>query len=222
LVYIFIYNLMNGINWYGVVGVILSNILGLRIALSYVKNRLAQSHDYNEYLFYLSFASCINWIYYSVLTEDVYVFTSCVMTVITTFGFIQTIFHGLQTKPEKLLQIEIASILFILYLLTIILIHSIFGLISDDLATQIVGLGCLIVSIAKNFSPSLVLYKVVTTRDTTLIYFPQAFIGFLNLALWVAYSIKIGDLYQVLANGASALVCLIQLIIYWYIKLTKE
>jgi uncharacterized protein with PQ loop repeat len=213
---------MVGINWYGVVGVILSNLLGLRIALSYVKNRLSQAHDYNEYLFYLSFASCVNWVYYSILTQDIYVFTSCIVSIITTFGFIQVIFQGLQTKPERLLQIEIASILFILYWLTIILIHSILGLISDDLATQIVGLGCLIVSISKNFSPSLVLYKVVTTQDTTLIYFPQAFIGFLNLGLWVAYSIRIGDLFQILSNGASALVCLVQLIIYWYIKLTKE
>jgi uncharacterized protein with PQ loop repeat len=96
------------------------------------------------------------------------------------------------------------------------------GLISDELATKIVGLGCLVVSITKNFSPCLVLYQVVKTQDTTLIYFPQALIGFANLVLWFAYSITISDLYQVLANGASALVCLVQLIIYWYIKLTKE
>ncbi len=213
---------MNSINWYGVVGVILSNLLGLRIAQSYLSNRLAQAHEYNEYLFYLSFASCVNWIYYSVLTQDVYVFASCVVSVITTFGFIQAIFQGLQTKTDKLLHVEISTIIFFLYWLTIILIHGILNLISDDLAIQIVGLGCLIVSIAKNFSPCLVLYQVIKTQDTTQIYFPQALIGFLNLALWVAYSITIGDLIQVLSNGASALVCMIQLIIYWYIRYLKE
>ncbi len=213
---------MNLINWYGITGVILSNVLGLKIAKSYIKNRLAQAHEYNEYLFYLSFASCINWIYYSVLTQDVYVFTSCIVSVITTFGFIQAIFQGLQLKPTKLLQVEISTLIFFLYWLTIILIHSILHLISDELAIQIVGIGSLIVSIAKNFSPCLVLYQVLQTQDTTLIYFPQALIGFLNLSLWVIYSITIGDLIQVLSNGASALVCLIQLVIYWYIKITKN
>ena len=213
---------MDSINWYGTVGVILSNILGLRIAQSYIKNRLLQAHDYNEYLFFLSFASCVNWIYYSVLTEDVYVFASCVITIITTFAFILTIFQGLQSKPDKLIHVEIATIIFFSYWLSMILIHGILHLLPDDLAIKIVGIGCLIVSIAKNFSPCLVLYQVIKTRDTTLIYFPQALIGFLNLALWVAYSITIGDIIQVLSNGASALVCLIQLVIYSYIKLTKN
>jgi uncharacterized protein with PQ loop repeat len=210
------------INWYGVVGVILSNLLGIRIAQSYIKNRLVQAHDYNEYLFYLSFASCVIWIYYSILTQDVYVFTSCIVSIITTFAFIQAIFQGLQSKPYKLLHVEIATIIFFSYWLTMILIHGILGLISDELATKIIGLGCLVVSITKNFSPCLVLYQVIKTQDTTLIYFPQALIGFANLVLWFAYSITISDLYQVLSNGASALVCLVQLIIYWYIKLTKE
>ncbi len=215
-------DLINSINWYGLVGVILSNLLGLRIAKSYLSNRLSQAHEYNEYLFFLSFASCVNWIYYSVLTQDVYVFASCVVSTITTFGFILAIFQGLQAKPDKLLQVEIGSIIFFLYWLTMILIHGILHTISDDFSIQIVGLGCLIVSVAKNFSPCLVLYQVIKTQDTTLIYFPQALIGFLNLALWVGYSITIGDIIQVLSNGASAFVCLLQLIIYWYIKLTKN
>lgn len=213
-------NSANSINWYGVVGVILSNILGLRIGQSYLSNRLTQAHEYNEYLFFLSFASCINWIYYSVLTQDIYVFASCVVSVITTFGFILAIFQGLQLKPTKLFQVEIGIVIFFLYWMGMILVHGILRTISDELAIQIVGLGCLIVSIAKNFSPCVVLYQVLQTRDTTLIYFPQALIGFLNLALWVVYSITIGDIYQVLSNGASALVCLVQLIIYWYIKLS--
>jgi len=212
---------MNSINWYGVIGVILSNLLGLRIAQSYLKNRLAQAHEYNEYLFYLSFASCVNWIYYSVLTQDIYVFTSCIVSVITTFGFVLVIFQGLQTKPTKLLHIEIGTIIFFLYWLAMILAHGILHAISDDLAVQILGLGCLVVSIVKNFSPCLVLYQVIKTQDTTLIYFPQALIGFVNLGLWVIYSITIRDTFQVLSNSASTLVCLIQLIIYWYIRLTK-
>ena len=82
-------------NILGIIGVIISNLLGLRIGFSYWRSRDIPElpHQYNEYLFYLSFASCINWIYYGILTSDIYVFASCVITVITTFGFIQMLYH---------------------------------------------------------------------------------------------------------------------------------
>ena len=75
-----------------------------------------------------------------------------------------------------------------------------------------------IISFIKNFSPCLVLYKVITSRNTELIYFPQAFLGFINVTIWLCYSIWIEDVYQILSNGASALVCLFQLVIYWWIN----
>jgi len=208
-------------NLLGIIGVIISNLLGLRIGISYWKSRSESSivHEYNEYLFYLSFASCINWIYYGILTSDIYVFTSCVITVITTFGFIQMLYQSVHASPDKfkLNIIETCSIIALSYWLGLIGLQIV-EIISINLATKIMGLTSMIISFIKNFSPCLVLYKVITSRNTELIYFPQAFLGFINVTIWLCYSIWIEDVYQILSNGASALVCLFQLVIYWWIN----
>jgi hypothetical protein len=202
----------------GTIGVIISNLLGLRIGISYWKSRSGLTHEYNEYLFYLSFASCINWIYYAILTSDIYVFASCIVTVVTTFGFIQMLFHSVQTSSDKykLAIIEIGCIGILTFWLGLIGLQIV-NIIDLGLTTRIMGLTCLVISLSKNFSPCLIIRKVLADQDPTLIYFPQAFLGFVNLAIWVGYSIAISDIYQIVSNGASALVCLIQLIVYWWV-----
>lgn len=208
-------------NVFGIAGVIISNLLGLRIGISYWKSRPALTHEYNEYLFYLSFASCINWIYYSILTDDIYVYASCVITLITTFGFIQMLFHSIQTNQTKLIIIEICSLIMLVLWLSLIGLQ-ILNLISLDLTIQIMGWACLAISVGKNFSPCLVIGQIIKSKDPTLIYFPQAFLGFINLALWTGYSIAIGDIFQIVSNGLSALVCLVQLVVWTYYKFFEE
>jgi len=211
---------MNLANIFGIIGIIISNILGLRIGITYWKSRSGLTHEYNEYLFYLSFASCINWIYYAVLTSDIYVYTSCITTIFSTFGFIQMLYSSIQTNQLKLAIIEMGCIIMLVLWLGLIGLQ-ITSLISLNQNIQIMGWVCSIISVAKNFSPCLVIQQVITTMDPTLIYFPQAFLGFINLSIWVAYSITIGDMFQIVSNSLSAIVCFIQLVVYGWIKYYK-
>lgn len=205
-------------NVFGVLGVVISNLLGLRIGISYWKSRSGLTHEYNEYLFYLSFASCINWIYYGILTHDIYVYASCIVTVVTTLGFIQMLFHSIQTSSNqtKLAIIEIGSLTMLSLWLSLIGLQ-LTNILALDQTTRIMGWVSSSISVVKNFSPCLVIGQIIKSQDPTLIYFPQAFLGFVNLAIWTGYSIAIGDIFQIVSNGLSSLVCLTQLVVWgWY------
>lgn len=206
-------------NLLGILGVVISNLLGLRIGISYWKSRTGLVHEYNEYLFYLSFASCINWIYYGILTSDIYVFASCVVTVITTFVFIQMLYHSIQIIPDKfkLGIIETGCVGMLGFWMGLIGLQ-ITNVISLELSTYIMGWVCSTISVVKNFSPCLVIHQIIKSRDPTLIYFPQAILGFINLSIWVGYSIAINDIFQIVSNGLSTIVCLIQLIVWFYFR----
>jgi solute carrier family 50 protein (sugar transporter) len=208
-------------NIFGIIGVIISNILGIRIGTSYWKSRYELADEYNEYLFYLSFVTCVNWIYYSILISDIYIYTSCITTVVSTFGFIQILYNSVKISPFKLAIIEIGCIIILGLWLSLIWLQ-ITNIVSQDLAIQIIGWNCSIISVIKNFSPFLITQQVITKMDPTLIYFPHVFLSFVNLSIWVAYSLIIGDMFQLVSNGLSALVCFIQLSVWVWIKCYKS
>jgi hypothetical protein len=47
------------INWYGLIGVILMNLIGLNIGNSYIINKHEIKHEYNHNLFYIIFFSLL-------------------------------------------------------------------------------------------------------------------------------------------------------------------
>jgi uncharacterized protein with PQ loop repeat len=72
-----------------------------------------------------------------------------------------------------------------------------------------------------NFSPMIIIRKVIQTKSNSLIYLPQALIGFVNLSCWLVYGVIIQDYFQVIANVISMLFCFIQIIIYYYFECSK-
>lgn len=46
-------------------------------------------------------------------------------------------------------------------------------------------------SISTYFSPLLIMKKVIMTKDSSLIYLPQAVVGCINLSCWLIYSNKL-------------------------------
>jgi hypothetical protein len=89
---------------------------------------------------------------------------------------------------EKLFYIT-----YIFYFLSLLFIGT-FSTIDKNTFVNIIGIS----SITTNLSPILIIRKVIETQDTSLIYLPQALIGLINLLYWLAYSIIINDLYQIL------------------------
>jgi uncharacterized protein with PQ loop repeat len=122
---------------------------------------------------------------------------------------------------EKLFYIEIISLVFIIYFISLTLLINFIPNISDNLIQSIIGITSILTSMMNNFSPMLIIKKVIETKSNSLIYLPQALIGFVNLSCWLIYGVIIKDYFQIIANVVSMLFCFIQIIIYYYFECYK-
>jgi len=124
-------------------------------------------------------------------------------------------------NSEKLFYIEIFSSIFIIYFMSLTIVINFIPNLSNNLIENIVGITAIITSMMNNFSPMIILTKVIQTKSNSLIYLPQALIGFINLSCWLVYGVTIKDYFQVISNVISILFCFIQIIIYYYIECYK-
>ena len=210
------------INWYGLIGVILTNLIGLNIGYSYIINKNEIKHEYNHNLFYIIFFSSLNWLLYSIIILDHYIFFSEISLLICTFGFIQILYTDLYIKKSpKLFWIEICCCINMIFLFVLLYLYYFMSIISIELITKILGISSMTLSNATNFSPMLILYEVIQTSNIEKIYLPQALIGLFNLIVWLIYSIIINDIFQIITNVICCLMCLLQCIIYCYYKYIK-
>ena len=197
-------------------GVILTNLVGCNLIRSYLLNRENLIHEYNEILFYTIIFNTIGWTIYGTVIKDIFIFISGITTIISSFGFIQIMYKYI--KPEKLIYIEIISILFYLYFIIII------GLInfSDINIKKILGVSCIIFTILMNFMPILIIKQVINTQNTDLIYLPQAIINFINYSCWFIYGLLNYNLVLLITNSVSLSLCLFQIIVYGYVKIKNR
>lgn len=202
-----------------ILGVVLTNLLGINILKSYIDNRLLFRREYNELLFYITFFNCFSWLIYGIIRNDLYIFLSVICSLISCFLFIQLLYKNMNS--EKLFYIEIFSSVFIIYFMSLTLIINFIPNLSNNLIENIVGITAIITSMMNNFSPMIILTKVIQTNSNSLIYLPQALIGFINLSCWLVYGVTIKDYFQVISNVISILFCFIQIIIYYYIECNK-
>jgi uncharacterized protein with PQ loop repeat len=195
-----------------VIGVVLTNFFGLNILYSYVINRTKLVQEYNEILFTIIFFNCINWIIYSIVIKDIFLYTCNISSIISSFGFIQLLYKYIDIS--KLIYIELISCLFIIYLLIIIFLLNFTYNISENVFINITGNCAMFSSLSTYFSPLLIIKKVINTKDPSLIYLPQAIIGTVNLSCWLVYGILINDIYQIITNSLGLCMCLFQVFIY--------
>lgn len=194
-------------------GVILTNLVGCNLIRSYLSNREKLIHEYNEILFYSIIFNTIEWTIYGLVIKDIFIFSSCITTIIASFGFIQIMYKYI--NPEKLIYIEIMSILFYSYFIIII------GLINftDIRMVKIIGISCIVTTILMNSIPMLIIKKVINTQNTDLIYLPQAIINFINYSCWFIYGYINYNLVLLITNSVSLSLCLFQIIVYSYVKI---
>jgi len=203
-----------------VLGVILTNIFGLNIFKSYLDNREKLIQNYNEMLFYVILLNITCWLLYSILIKDIFIFLSCILTLISSFGFIHIMYKYI--KLEKLIYIEIISLIGLIYFIIIIYLIT-FTNIESYIIEKIVGITCIIMDISSNVVPFLIIYKVIKTKNTELIYLPHATINFINHSCWLLYSIIDYNIYLLISNIISICLLLFQIIVYIYVKIkTKD
>jgi len=136
-----------------VLGVILTNIFGLNIFKSYLDNREKLVQNYNEILFYVIFNNMLCWLLYSILIKDIFIFLSCILTFISSFGFINIMYKYI--KLEKLIYIEIISLIGLLYFIIIIYLVN-FTNIKSYIIKKIVGYTCMFMDIGSFGKKSLI------------------------------------------------------------------
>jgi solute carrier family 50 protein (sugar transporter) len=195
-----------------IIGVILNNLYGINIIYSYINNRNNLINEYNEILFSITFFNALNWSLYGILVKDIFLFICNFASIIGSFGFIQILYKYI--KADKLIYIEIISLFFLTYFLIMLYLINFVKNISFMIITNIVGNSVTISSILTNFSPLLIIKHVISTKDTTLIYFPQALIGTINLSCWLVYAILINDIYQIITDTVGLTFCVIQIGVY--------
>ncbi len=203
-----------------ITGVILTNILGLNIMVSYQENRISQVKKYNEYLFFIIFFNCLSWMLYGIVTNDHLIYLSCVLSLFFDFGFIQILYKHID--QTQLLKLELLSGAFLLYFIIIIYLLNFTQINKTKILLPIIGNVSMFLSIFTNFSPFIIIKKVIITKSNKLIYLPQALIGCLNLSCWLAYGFILNDNYQIITNGFGLSMCIIQVFIYWFYSKEPE
>ncbi len=193
-----------------IIGVILTNLLGANIIYTYYENRNIEKQEYNEYLFYILFFNSLCWLLYSIITIDIYIFLSVILSLIGSFGFIQNLYNKINKK--KLIHIEIICIIYFIYFMSIMYFLN----FTNYNLKMIIGIVAMLTSIVTNVSPLLVIKEVIKENSNELIYLPQALIGILNLSCWLAYAIIINDIYQLITNAVGLSMCVLQVVVYFY------
>jgi len=192
-----------------IIGVILTNLLGANIIYTYYENRNIEKQEYNEYLFYILFFNSLCWLLYSIITIDIYIFFSVILSLLGSFGFIQILYNKI--NEMKKIYIEIICTLYFIYFMSIIYFIN----FTNYNVKMIVGIVAILTSISTNISPLLVIKEVIKQKSNKLIYLPQALIGILNLSCWLAYAIIINDIYQLITNAVGLSMCVLQVVIYF-------
>ncbi|CAH8300546.1 unnamed protein product [Eruca vesicaria subsp. sativa] len=96
-----------------------------------------------------------------------------------------------------------------------IVLITLFAIQNSFAKQTFVGVICDIFNIGMYAAPSLAIKKVIRTRSVEYMPFWLSFIGFINAAIWTAYSLiyKL-DLYVLISNGLGTTLCASQLIVY--------
>jgi hypothetical protein len=200
-------------------GVILTNLFGLSILRSYLLNRNELINEYNEILFYLILFNTQLWLLYGTIIKDIFIFFSSIISIISSFGFIQIMYKHI--KIEKKIYIEILTIFGILYILVIIFIIN-FTSININIIRQLVGLSCMLITIATNISSLLIIRQVITKQDTELIYLPQIFINSINYLCWIIHAFIIDDIFIIVTNSICLFILLFIFVIYLIISVINN
>ncbi len=203
-----------------ITGVVLTNLLGLNIMVSYKQNRLAQVKKYNEYLFSIIFFNCLSWMLYGIVTADLLIYLSCVTSLVFDFGFIQLLYK--YAEPTVIAHLEILSGIFSIYFIIMVYLINFTSIDLNQKLLPVIGTVSMVSSVSTNFSPLIIINQVIKTKSNELIYLPQALMGCVNLSCWLAYGLLLNDIYQIITNSLGLAMCVVQLIVYFYYNGNKN
>ncbi len=200
---------------FGIIGNILSVYFGLKILQTYKNNRLTVINKINEYLFFIMFFNTFNWLFYSIVLRDIFIFINNVVPIFGNFGMILVCYSRIEESRK--IYIEIISGLFISYFIIMTFLFN-FTLISYKNLSFVFGIGAVLTSILSYLSPILIIREVIETRNHKIIYLPQVLLGLITMIIFLIYGLVINNIFIIIVDAIIIFICLVQLLVYCYYK----
>ena len=204
---------------FGIIGNILSFYFGIKILQTYNENRIKVVKPLNDYLFFIMFFNSFNWLYYSVVLNDIFIFINNILFIYVNLGMMLICYSKLDDSRKK--YIELISGLFISYFLIMTFLFNFTSISYSDLVF-IFGFGLVISSIGSYLAQIFIIKEVIQTQNHKLIYIPQALIGLVTMIIFLTYGIIINNIFIVIVDAVVIFICIIQLLVYLYYKFNKN
>lgn len=194
-------------------GNIIGNLLGLSlIQTSQEVKRNKALDSLNPYIFPVVTNYCISWVIYAVITRDVWVFFSLVVTLFTSLELNLTIYQYINSEYEK----KLFSLIFLIFPAVFYgyIYWYVFLCQNINDARFSIGILCSILQVLYYASPLASIKEVIINRSSESMYFPMVATNVVNSILWLAYSFLIKDPFQFVPNSISVFISIIQLILF--------
>jgi uncharacterized protein with PQ loop repeat len=194
-------------------GLILSNLLGLNLLYTYIKNINKESGDKitsNILIFTILFYNSINWIIYSFWFNNLFLFLGSLCVPLGSFLCITTSYDILST--EKKIYFTIITIIFYILLIVYVLILK-FTNINENIKDNIVNysLGLNIIVSVMPLSSILIIIK---NKSTQTLYIPFTIINAIASLLWLNYGIILNNNFLIFIFAFGLLASIVEIILY--------
>jgi hypothetical protein len=190
-------------------GLFFSNCLGLNLFYTIHQNVIK---DCNFLIFIILFYNSINWIFYSIWFNDLYIFLGSIFVPIGSFSCMINSFHHLSHEQKKIFAI-IFCIFYILFIVYIALLR--FSNLENNLKNYIVNYS-LILNVIASIMPLTSIVSIIKNHTTKTLYIPFTIINAVSSVLWLNYSLIINNNFLIFVFSFGIFTSLIESILYIY------
>jgi uncharacterized protein with PQ loop repeat len=194
-------------------GLILSNLLGLNLLYTYIKNIHKEDEDKitsNILIFTILFYNSINWIIYSFWFNNLFLFLGSLCVPLGSFLCIITSYDILST--EKKIYFTIITIIFYILLIVYVLILK-FTNINENIKDNIVNYS-LCLNIFVSIMPLSSILIIIKNKSTQTLYIPFTIINAIASLLWLNYGIILNNIFLIFIFAFGLLTSIIEIILY--------
>jgi uncharacterized protein with PQ loop repeat len=194
-------------------GLILSNLLGLNLLYTYIKNIENENEDRitsNILIFTILFYNSINWIIYSFWFNNLFLFLGSICVPLGSFMCISTFYSILSI--EKKIYFTIITIIFYILLIVYVLILK-FTNIDKNIKDNIVNYS-LVLNIIVSIMPLSSILIIIKNKSIQTLYIPFTIINAIASLLWLNYGIILNNNFLIFIFAFGLLTSIIEIVLY--------
>lgn len=177
----------------------------------------------NPIPFNVVFASCIAYMFYSILKQDYFIFFSNIFGILIGVSCITTSLMLLSKETPSKFESSLRDLVEYLFIGTLafwLIILLFVGLVLEGggVSDSLVGTIAVIASILYYAAPLSTMARIVRKKDASSLYLPLVLVNLVNAVLWFIYGLAgINDIYVWLPNALGIVLALTQIgLVMWY------